>query len=361
MKNIKIISGLVVLVLIVVLVGNFKKITSLQERSVIKIGVIAPLTGPASAFGQPLVKALELAVRDLPSDTKYSYEIVIEDDATNPAKSASAAQKLVQIDKVKAVISATSGTGNAVMPIITAAKIPQICVACADKKIGVGDYSFISSIQTEDEGRVFIDYAVKTGVKKLGMLSQIHPGINAVADGIKAEAQKQGVQVVYEERFDGANRDFKTIATKAKSAKADIYYIQSLPPALDILGQELYVVGVKNLAAGSGAFTISANPGFYEGNWYSESLSDEAFMERFQKEFPETRFNIRTAPYGYDAFMMFVGGFEKDADMAEYFKSLNEYRGKVGKLSKTEGTNYFKSIPGIYKIQDGKPKLIWTE
>ena len=361
MKNTKIIVGIVIVLVIIALVSISLKGNPIQGKKIIKIGVIAPLTGPASAFGQPLVKALELAKKDIPVDSKFSYELVVEDDATNPAKSASAAQKHIQVDKVQAIISVTSGTGNAVMPIVTTAKIPQICVACADKKIGVGDYSYISSIQTQDEGKVFIDYAVKTGVKKLGMLNQIHPGINAVADGIKAEAVKQGVQIVYEERFDGANRDFRTIAAKAKAANADVYYIQSLPPALDILGQELYSIGVKNLAAGSGAFTISANPGFYEGNWYSESLADASFTERFQKDFPETRFNIRTAPYGYDAFMIFVKGFEKGGDIAEYLKSLTAYTGMVGTQNKVSGTNYFSSIPGIYKIENGKPKLIWTE
>jgi len=362
MKNIKIIIGIIVAVVIVGLIVSYssnKK--SVSEKQTIKIGVIAPVTGPASAFGQPLVKALELALKDVPKDSKYNYEIVIEDDATNPAKSASAAQKLIQIDKVQAIISATSGTGNAIMPIITTAKIPQICVACADRKIAVGAYSYTSSIQPEDEGKVYIDYAVKTGVKTLGMLNQIHPGINAVADGIKGAALKQGVQIVYEERFDGNNRDFKTIAAKAAAAKADVYYIQALPPSLDILGKELYGLGVKNLAAGSGAFTISANPAFYEGNWYSESLSDASFTDRFQKAYPDVRFNVRTAPYGYDAFMMLVKGFEKGGDMGTYLSGLTEYKGLVGRQYKNSGTNYFASLPGIYKIQDGKPTLVWKE
>lgn len=319
---------------------------------VIKIGVVAPLTGPGAAFGTSLVKAIELAQKDL-GGTKYRYEVVIEDDATNPASSASAAQKVIQIDGIKAIISATSGSGNAIAPIAEAAKIPLICVACADKKIGTGKYSYTSSVQVEDEAKVFVDYAVLKGAKTLGVLSQNHPGINAVADAVRKEAISRGVPVVYEERFDGANRDFKTIVKKAALAGADVYFLQAFPPALDIIGKELTALGVKNIAGGAGAFTIAADPSLFEGKWYTEALSEQAFTERFSKEFPEIRFNIRTGPYGYDAFNILVQGLEKDSDMATYLANLDEFVGKVGRQYKTDG-NWFRSTPGVWEIKEGK-------
>lgn len=327
-----------------------------SSDEVIKIGVIAPLTGPGAAFGNSLVKAIELAQKDL-GGTKYRYEVVIEDDATNPASSASAAQKMIQIDGVRAIISATSGSGNAIAPIVEAAQVPFICVACADKRIGTGTYSYTSSVQVEDEAKVFIDYAVKNGAKTIGILSQNHPGINAVADAVRTEAVSRGIPVVYEERFDGANRDFKTIIKKAASAKADTYFLQAFPPALDIVGKEMAALGIKNVAGGAGAFTIAAEPTLFEGKWYTEALSDPTFTERFAREFPEVRFNIRTGPYGYDAFNMLVQGLEKDADMAAYLAGLDEFIGTVGRQYKTNG-NWFRSTPGVWAIQHGKATVI---
>ncbi len=345
----------VVLVLVVIALAIVLN-QSVDDKKVIKIGVIAPLTGPGATFGNSLVKALELAQKDL-TDTKYAYELVIEDDASNPTTAASAAQKLVQIDGVKAIISATSGTGNAIAPIIEAAKIPMICTACADKKVGVGNYSYTSSVQAEDEAEVFMDYAQLQGATSVGLLNQIHPGINTVADALKTEALSRNMTIVFEERFDGSNRDFKTIVKKAAAAKADVYFLQSFPPSLDIIGQEFATLNVANIASAAGAYSVAAEPKIFEGKWYTESLSDPEFTVRFQKEFPDIRFNIRTGPYGYDAFMMFVQGFEQDADMAVYLKNLNEYKGKVGRLYKTDG-NYFRSKPGVWVIENGKPRVV---
>ncbi|HEY0908399.1 MAG TPA: ABC transporter substrate-binding protein [Candidatus Paceibacterota bacterium] len=346
MKNKLIFLGVAIAI---VCVGVFVNRDSSHE--VIKIGVVAPLTGPGSAFGNSLVKAIELAQRDL-GGTKYRYEVVIEDDATNPATSASAAQKMIQIDGVKAIISATSGSGNAIAPIAEASKVPLICIACADKRIGTGKYSYTSSVQVEDEAKVFVDHAVKNGAKTVGVLSQNHPGINAVADAVKAEAISRNIPVVYEERFDGNNRDFKTIIKKAAAANADIYFLQAFPPALDIVGKELAALGVKNVAGGAGAFTIAAEPTLFEGKWYTEALADADFTERFSKEFPDVRFNIRTGPYGYDAFNMLVQGLDKDADMAAYLAGIDTFDGKVGQY-KTDG-NWFRSTPGVWMVKDGK-------
>lgn len=349
-----------IVVAIIVIVAIFIIISRRANNSggakTIKIGVVAPLTGGGAAFGNSLVKAIELAQQDL-KDTHYTYKIIIEDDGTNPAQSAGAAQKLINVDKVQAIISATSGTGNVVAPLVEAAKIPQICTACADKKVGTGKYSYTSSVQVEDEARVFVDYAIKTGAKSLGMISQIHPGINAVADAIKIEAASKNLPVVYEERFDGNNRDFNTIVKKAVAAKASLYFLQSFPPSLDIIGKEFTNLGITNVAGGAGAFTISADLKIFEGHWYTEALSDPMFTARFQTAFPDIRFNIRTGPYGYDAFNILVQGFEKNVDMAVYLAGLKEFNGKVGRQYKTDG-NYFRSMPGIWIIKEGKPVML---
>ncbi len=324
------------------------------QPSVVKIGIVAPLTGGASVFGNSLVKGVEMALRDL-EGSKYNYELVIEDDATNIAQSASAANKLASIDKVSVIISVTAGTGSAVAPIADANKIVHVCVACADKKIAFGDYSYISSVLPEDEAKRWFEEAMLASPQTIGLLTMNHPGVNAITDEVKRQAKEKGVRIVFEERFDGTNRDFKTIVLKAKEANADIYYLQTLPPALDIIGKDINDLGLRNVAGGAGTFTIGANLRLFEGNWYTEAMvTDGEFQNRFASLHPETRFNIRTAPFGYDIFNIVVLGIESDGGLVSYLKNLGGYSGIVGNLSKDADHNYIKAIPGIWKIENGQ-------
>jgi ABC-type branched-subunit amino acid transport system substrate-binding protein len=350
MKNI-----IYAVVIFVVIGGIFTLTRKDGPQETIKIGVVAPLTGPGAVFGTAMVKGVQLALLDL-KDTKHKYELVIQDDGTNPGTAASAAQKLINIDKVQAILTSTSGTGNAVSPLAEKAKIPHICIGCSDMRIATGTYNYTATVQVDDEAEVWIAEAQKRGVKTIAMLSQNHPGVNANTDATIAVAKSKGVSIVFDERFDASNRDFKTIISKAIQTKADLYYPQSFPPAIDILGQELKNVGVTAMAGQAGSFTIGAKPEIYNGQWYTEAVSAPAFGDRFARTYPDVRFNVRMAPFGYEMLKILVDGFEGGEDVAAYLAGVTKYDGIV-KIYKTNG-NFFRSNPGVWTIEVGKPKLL---
>ncbi len=318
----------------------------------IKIGVVAPLTGGAAAYGTVLAKSVELALSDL-GVKKSNYELVIEDDASTPAQSATAAQKLVNIDKVQAIVTVTSGTGNAVKPIAAGAQIPHVCI-CSDVTIADNQYNFINSILPDEEAIAWLKYATQKGVKTVAILSQNQAGFNLLTDNVKKEATSNGITIVYDERFDPTVRDFKTGISKAKLKNPDLYLAGFFPPQLDIIGQELKTLGIANVA-GMATLSISATPEVFNGAWYSDSsLGDLAFRDRFNSQFPDTRFNVRVAPYGYDTLNLLVKGFESGS-VLEYLLNVTEYRGAAGSSIKNKGERIFHSPVGIWEIKDGQP------
>ena len=66
------------------------------------------------------------------------------------------------------------------------------------------------------------------------------------------------------------------------------------------------------------------------------------------------RFNVRTAPFGYDMFNIAVQSLESNLSPSMFMKNLNEYKGKVGDAVKTNGTNNFGSKPAVWEIKEGK-------
>ncbi|TAK58094.1 ABC transporter substrate-binding protein, partial [Patescibacteria group bacterium] len=176
----------------------------------------------------------------------------------------------------------------------------------------------------------------------------------ALPISIEKLAPNFGIKVLYKERFDPSLRDFKTILSKARVFKPDVFYVVSFPPSLDIIGQELQTLGIRNISS-SAAFGISAKPELFEGLWYNDgNFVDVTFRSRFEKAFPGVRFNVRSAPYGYDIFRMFVKAFESGEDVTAYLSNLTEYDGMAGKITKTAGSRNFHSQPGLWIIKNGK-------
>ncbi len=347
--NKKYLTGLVVVILIV---GFF--IFSNRDTDTIKIGVVAPLKSGATIYGDNLVKGLELAKKDL-GDRAANYEIIVEDDEGNIAKSASAAQKLINIDKVAAIVTVTSGTGSAVDKIAKDAGIPHIC-DCVVTTIA-GETTFLYSALPQDEAKRWLEEAKNQNLSKAFLIIQNQPGANLLGEEVKNHARDYGITIVGEERIDPANKDFRTEVSKMKLVPADIYMTIVFPPTLDILAREMTLQQITNFSS-NGLLAITADLSLFEGQWYTDNfLSDVAYQAQFTKEYPNTRFNARTAPHGYDIFNLIVRGTES-GNLAEYLKNLNEYDGKVGKAVKGENKNIFTLPIGIWTVKDGKTVLV---
>lgn len=355
--NKKIIWGVIIIIIIVLAIyagrttPEYK--ASLLAPQTIKIGIVAPLTGGGASYGTNLVNGVRAALEDA-KNTRNTYELLVEDDGTNPAQSASAAQKLINVEKVSALITTTSGSGNAVKPIAATAQIPHICV-CSDTRIADGQYNFNNSVLPNEEALAWLREAALRGAKTVAIFSQNQPGFNLLTDNIKSQATSTGLTVVYDERFDPTIKDFNTNIIKAGAVKPDIYLVGFFPPQIDIIGQQLKNNRVTNVA-GMATFGIAANPGIYEGDWLSDaSLVDPSFKDRLSAKYPEIRFNVRSAPQGYDTATMVIQGFESGTGAAHYLLDLTSHSGKSGMLSKQKGEAVFHSPIGIWEIKDGKP------
>lgn len=346
-KKIIWIVGLVVLLILLTTYWNQDK----QKGERIKIGVVAPLQGGATVYGENLVKGMELAIKDLDKN----IELIVEDDSGNPAKSASAAQKLINIDKVDAIVTITSGTGNAVAPVAEQAGVVHMC-DCVDTSIAKNN-GYLYSVLPEEEADKWLKEAQSRDIKNVSLIVQNHPGANLIAEEVKKGAEKYGVNLINIETIESSQRDFKTTVSKVKDENADMYFAIVFPPTLEILAREMKNQGISNFSS-VGLLAISSDLTIFEDQWYTDNyLSDLGYQKRFEEEYPGTRFNVRSAPHGYDILTMFVKGLET-GNLNEYMKNLYSYNGKAGKGIREEGTNIFKLPLAIWKIDDGKINMI---
>lgn len=319
----------------------------------IRIGAIVATRGPAGLLGNSFLKAIQLAKEDL-KNTTQQYDLVIE-EIPSPDKAEPAIEKLIGIDKVDALIVGLSMSGEIAKSYATAAKIPLFCI-CSVGTVGDELYTFTTMPLAEDEAAQWVAEAKRRNIKTIARLTQAYPSIDNHVRMLKAETAKIGISLVYEDRFEAATTDFRSRIAAAKTTSPEVYFVEAFNPALDLLGQQLNDAGIHNLASVV-AFSVSDRPEVFEGGWYTDSYVSPAFKARLDLRYPNTRLATHMMPYAYDSFKMLVDGFESGQEVLPYFRSMTEYDGTAGKITKKAGTGNFRSAPAVWVIKSGKPTL----
>jgi len=373
-KTTKTILGLVILIIIVLAIylGIGKKATQVEEkpvaketvRATIKIGAILPLTGGGAMMGDSGRKALLLAKEKL-SGTKYNYELIFEDDRLDPGMTASAINKLVGIDKVDAVISFSSGSGNVISPITQQNGVIH-CGIASDPNVAKGEFNFIHWTPPAAENEVFVRELQKRGIKKLGILRLNQQGIAAVIDDLKNKIKNTDITIVSDQIFNFGERDFKTLILKVKNENPDIIMLMAFSPELEILAKQIKELGVTTPLTSIEMFEFSEQMDLFEGQWYVQAADAlESFTSTYRAKFGDDY--KPGAPNAYDCFNLIVNAYEKAGtdpsikpdrlSVINILHNTKNFNGALGVLNvDQDGIIWSKAV--VRMIKNGKPVTI---
>ena len=180
--------------------GNTGSSTSGTTGDIIKIGAIGPLSGAASTYGISVkegAQLLEKEVNDAGGINGKKIQFIFEDDQADPNSSMQAFNKLVDDEKVCAILGpVTSGATLAVAPNATSRQIPMITPTGTEPtitKVG-GEYMFRGCFVDSFQGEVLAKYSNETLKSKTAAVlynsgSDYSKGI---ADSFKAKFEAAG-------------------------------------------------------------------------------------------------------------------------------------------------------------------------
>lgn len=83
--------------------------TALAQTQV-RVGVLLPLSGPASVSGRAALNGIQLAVEEVNAQGRVRLELVVEDDGADPARAIPTFTKLMTVDRVDIVIGGLSSS-----------------------------------------------------------------------------------------------------------------------------------------------------------------------------------------------------------------------------------------------------------
>ncbi|HNY20830.1 MAG TPA: ABC transporter substrate-binding protein [Treponemataceae bacterium] len=167
----------ILLVAAVALVAGCAK-TSQSSGDVIKIGVFEPMTGANAAGGAMEVEGIKLANEMYPTVTvggkEYKIELVIADNKSDKVEAATAAQRLVDKEKVSAILGSWgSSLSMAAGPIVLDAKVPAIGLSCTNPLVTLGnDYYFRVCFIDPFQGTVMANYAYNVAGARTAVIVQ---------------------------------------------------------------------------------------------------------------------------------------------------------------------------------------------
>lgn len=320
-----------------------------------KIGVVLDLSGPARAFGEIARASIDLAVEHLSAADRERIKVVFEDDGLSPTRSVTAARKLIEVDKVDALISWSSSTGLSLASLTEAKKIPHLCIG-SDPAVSKGRrYTFTYWALPENEGGLLASELVRRKVQRVAILAATHNGVLALRDAfVTALSKSPDVFVVASEEVLPDARDLKGVLERMKArGPLDAFVTILFPGQQAVAVKQARAVGINAPLYGFETFEdeddIRAANGLFSGVLYATAGDPTpAFLEAYRARYPSKSYY--TASNAFDIVNLLVAGSrnKKDSDaVVGFLRNLRDYPTASGVISST-GDNRF-SLPTALK------------
>ncbi len=355
--------------------------------SVVKVGVIAEITGSMPAVGKSCETAAKLAVKQINDSggievggKKYKIELVVEDSASQPKTAATAAHKLIEQDGVLAIVGPNSSS-NAVAAADVADKAGVLLIApwstnpktTIDEKTGkpkktVYRACFTDYFESEALGQFARN---KLNALKAAILYDDSTDVlRNQAQLFKKSFEANGGKVVAIETFKTGAKDYSAQLDRIKAAAPDILFLPSYYTDVAAQVGQARVKGITATFLGSDAWSTpqlikmgGANiDGSYLFNHYSSESPaplTQKFVEAYQAAYKSVPDDV--AALTYDSFGLLSqalsnGGKLDRAAVLEGMGKVKEYKGATGTMLFGAGSHDPRKSGVVIQIKDGKFK-----
>lgn len=348
-----------------------------SDSDTIRIGGLAPLTGDAASYGVAVNNAIQMAVEDINANGGIDgkqIEYIYYDEKGDTTEATNAYNKLVQDDKVVAIIGdVTTKPTLAVAQTSQQDNIPIITATATAAEVTLtGPNIFRACFTDPFQGELMASYASeKLGATKVAVLSDMADDYSSgIAEAFVAKAEELGMQVVADEKYQDGDVDFKSQLTNIKGQNPDVLFLPVYYEDLRLISAQAKEVGVTAQLCGADGWdsvlTDNFDSSVLNGGVFCSQYSTESTDERVQnfistyKEKYEMDPNM-FAVLAYDATNMMAqaisdAGSTDSQAIIDAMAAL-EYDGLTGRMTFDEDRNPQKSAV-IVSIQDNVYKFV---
>ncbi len=241
-----------------------------EPTKVIKIGMIAPLSGSSSPLGLGIRNGVDLAVKQANKSKKIkgvTLELAAEDDTAKADVGAQVATKLASDEAVAGVVGTlNSSVALQVQPILDRSGIVMVSPANTaieltqgtdpvTKKRQFGTYFRVSTTDAI-QGPFGANFASNDlNAKNVVTIHDKKTYGQGLVAAFSAQLTKNGGKVVAAETINPGDQDFSAVLTKIKPLNPDLIYYGGEFPEAQLLSSQAEAQGIKApLMGGDGIF-----------------------------------------------------------------------------------------------------------
>ncbi|MCZ2412803.1 MAG: ABC transporter substrate-binding protein [Burkholderiales bacterium] len=212
-----------------------------QTKCTTTIGSVMSLTGSLGALGQDIAKGAQLGVADLNAAggvNGCSIELSLLDDQTSPSVGVDAARKLVDVQRVPAIIGAlSSGVSAAILTSVTASSgIVQISPASTSPTFtelaGQGKtngYWFRTCPSDALQGVALAKLAADARIGKVAVLYLNNPYGQGLSKEFSEAFRKSGGSITQNVAYNQSQPSYRSEVNKAMNPKPDALFLIGYP------------------------------------------------------------------------------------------------------------------------------------
>lgn len=350
----------------------------------IKIGLYGTITGTNALAGEMLEKGATVAVEQINANggiNGATLELVVYDDKSSPEGAVKAVQRLVDVDKVIAMVGSNSSPNIiAGAEISEEAGVIQVGAGTSPSYTNAGyNYIFRGTANANLPNKAFVDAMAAMGASKIAILSIASEyGTSGVAS-VKA-LLPDTMEIVCEEQYQATDTDFTGQTAKAISSGADSVVLYGTTSDMALMIKQLrangydgYIYGPEGLGvpdiinvAGDAANKVIFGSGAVIPATIEDAANDveKAFLTTFVEKYGEMP--VSDVVYrGYDAACLIGLALNSCEDITnpdsirEAFLKITDYEGIAGTYNFSDGSGDGLSTARVYIVENGK-NTIWT-
>jgi branched-chain amino acid transport system substrate-binding protein len=366
----------IALVLMVAIIG------CQQAPKVLKVAILAPLSGPVPTFGVSTRDGALLAINEWNAKggvLGVQITPIVEDSQCTPDPAVNAANKVINQDKVHYIIGEVCSKASIpISEIANSAKVIQMSPTSTNTAVTVDNsgktkaYIFRACFIDPFQGKVGATFAFNSLKAKNAfvMFDQSNDYVKGLAEAFEATFTELGGTIVGKESYDGAkDTDFSAILTKVKGAKPDIVYLPDYYNVVNLATKQAKAKGITAPFMGGDGWdssdldTKAADGGYYTNHYSPDDQRAEVqnFLTAYGAAYKDDKNNPKVpdalAALAYDATNLLLTAISNaKADNTDKVKAALEgisFDAVSGKITYDAQHNPVKGAV-ILKVTGGK-------
>ncbi|MBI1777006.1 MAG: ABC transporter substrate-binding protein [Proteobacteria bacterium] len=215
----------------------------------LRLGVLTPLTGAGGFDGPRMLKAMQAVAEEINGTTGLlgrKIELIVEDDQTNPEPAVRAARKLIDVDKVPAIMGTwASAVTTAVAPVCWESKTFLTTVSGADSITLLPHQGYLIRTQPNNklQATKHAEFIAALGAKRVFILSIQAPFAVPTQEYLTETLKAKGSELVGSLIYDKDKTTYRSEVDQALKAKPDFIYLNGYAPDEMVILRDLYRAG----------------------------------------------------------------------------------------------------------------------